>query len=355
MNRPMLPERPDLVILGSGSTAFAAALAADARGKSAVMIERRTLGGTCVNRGCLPSKNLIEAAKLLHDVRHPRFPGFRTDGAGLTVDFSALIEQKDEVIRSYRNKKYDSLVGGRISVLNGDARFLDAHTVDVDGVRLSAARFLVATGSRPATPDIEGLEYVPYLTSDLLTHGEDEELRTLPDKLLVVGGGYIALELGQMFARFGSRVTIINRGPQLLAHGYEREIGRILGEAFTAEGITVLNNAEMRSVRRGDDGSGIVAEIATGATPSQATHLLIATGGVPTAMISGPRPPVSPSMYAAKSKSTTRCAARYHTSMPPAMSSGGHLSQMATPVGARQGGIAADNALGHLSGASMAA
>lgn len=350
MNRPMLPERPDLVILGSGSTAFAAALAADARGKSAVMIERRTLGGTCVNRGCLPSKNLIEAAKLLHDVRNPRFPGFRTDGAGLSVDFSALIEQKDEVIRTYRNKKYDSLVGGRISVLNGDARFLDANTVDVDGVRLSAARFLVATGSRPATPDIEGLDRVSYLTSDLLTHGEDEELRTLPEELLVVGGGYIAVELGQMFARFGSRVTIVNRNPQLLAHGYEREIGRILEEAFTAEGITVLNNAVVRSVRRGDDGSGIVADIAAGAGSHKiaATHLLIATGRRPNSDEIG----AEAAGIAVNGRGEIEVDDTLRSSVPHIFAAGDvigrqHLSQMATPVGARQGSIAADNALDH--------
>src|SRR5260370_18125229 len=98
----------DLLILGSGSTAFAAALAAQELGKTAVMTEERVIGGTCVNRGCLPSKNLIEAAKLLHDARHPRYPGLKP--CERELDFSALIGQKDEVVHGYRKKEYESLV-----------------------------------------------------------------------------------------------------------------------------------------------------------------------------------------------------------------------------------------------------
>src|SRR5919201_3788450 len=105
-------ERFDLVILGSGSTAFAAALAAQEMGKTAVMTESRAVGGTCVNRGCLPSKNLIEAAKLVHDARHPRYPGLRPVDSALEVDFAALVAQKDELVGAYRAKKYDGLVGG---------------------------------------------------------------------------------------------------------------------------------------------------------------------------------------------------------------------------------------------------
>ena len=189
----------DLVILGSGSTAFAAALTAQAMGKTAVMTEKRTIGGTCVNRGCLPSKNLIEAAKLVFDARNPRYPGLETCGSGLKVDFGALVAQKDEVIRVYRDKKYDSLVGGQVGIEEGKARFLDAHTVEVASKHLTGQRFLIATGSRPVIPEISGLPDVPFLTSDLLTHGEAAELKALPASLLIVGGGYIALELGQMF------------------------------------------------------------------------------------------------------------------------------------------------------------
>ncbi len=216
--------RFDLVILGSGSTAFAAALRAQELGKTAVMAEERKLGGTCVNRGCLPSKNLIEAARLLHDARNPRYPGLR--GADLGLDFARLIAQKDEIVESYRDKKYQSLLGGKFGIESGHARFLDSHTVEVDGKQLHGDKIFIATGSRPVLPEIDGLEKVPYLTSDLLAAGEEMELRELPRSLLIVGGGYIALELGQMFRRFGVAVTIVERSDELLKYGYEPEVAQ---------------------------------------------------------------------------------------------------------------------------------
>src|SRR5438477_11155609 len=118
-----MADRYDLVILGSGSTAFAAAIAANELGKRAVMTEARTIGGTCVNRGCLPSKNLIEAARLIHDAREPRYPGLQ--GCTVPLDFAALIAQKDAVIRDYRRKKYESLVSENIGIERGHVEFID--------------------------------------------------------------------------------------------------------------------------------------------------------------------------------------------------------------------------------------
>ena len=171
----MIQYKFDLAILGSGSTAFAASLTAQELGKTAVMTEERTVGGTCVNRGCLPSKNLIEAAKLIHDAKEPRYPGL--EGATIGVDFRALIDQKDEVIHGYRKKKYESLVGGQFRIEEGHVQFLDSNTVEVGGKRLTGEKVLIATGSRPVIPNIEGLDGVPYLTSDLLTNDEAMELR----------------------------------------------------------------------------------------------------------------------------------------------------------------------------------
>lgn len=336
----------DLVILGSGSTAFAAALRAQELGKTSVMVEQRTIGGTCVNRGCLPSKNLIEAAKLVHEARHPRFPGLSTDGEGLRVDFRQLIAQKDEVILDYRGKKYDGLLGGQFEVVEGSALLLDAHSVDVDGRRLTGERILIATGSRPSIPGIPGLDTVPYLTSDLLTHGEAEELTDLPPSLLVVGGGYIALELGQMFARFGSKVTIVTRGRQLLAHGYEPEVGREIGAAFAAEGIDVLNNATVERVSR--TARGVSADIRTGegTRTLEATRLLIATGRRPNSDGLG----FEAAGLSLNERGEVAVDAELRTTVPHVFAAGDvigsqHGSQMATPVGARQGVIAAHNAL----------
>jgi mercuric reductase len=168
----------DLVILGSGSTAFAAAIRAQELGKTVLMTEERTTGGTCVNRGCLPSKNLIEAAKILFDARNPRFPGITP--RGLTFDFAQLVAQKDELIHSYREKKYESILGDQIEIARGHVEFVDPNTIALDGRRATGDRILIATGSRPALPTIDGLLDAPFLTSDLLTSDETIEMTILP-------------------------------------------------------------------------------------------------------------------------------------------------------------------------------
>ena len=334
----------DLLILGSGSTAFAAALTAQELHKTAVMIEERPIGGTCVNRGCLPSKNLIAAAKLLYDAHNPRFPGLTP--CTISLDFSALIAQKDELVHTYRKKKYESLIGDGIRLQPGHVQFVDSHTVEVDDKKLTGRKVLIATGSRPTVPDIEGLDTVSYLTSDLLTVDESMELRELPTSLLIIGGGYIALELGQMFNRFGTTVTILERSRQLLAHGYEPEVGRSIAEILVQEGIEVVLNATARAVRQ--DGSHVVttATVAGKERQYRTERLLVATG----------RRPNTDSIAIARSgvrvneRSAVVVNEHLQTTVPDVFAAGDvigtqHGSQMATPVGSRQGGLAARNAL----------
>lgn len=177
---------------------------------------------------------LTAVACLLHDARHPRYPGLAP--AEIKLDFKKLIEQKDEVIHGYRKKKYESLAGGQFTVEEGHVEFVDPHTLEINGKRLSGGKILIATGSRPVIPEIDGLRDVPFLTSDLLTHDEPMEMRELPRSLIILGGGYIALELGQMFRRFGVEVTILDRNSQLLAHGYEPEVGE--SDALRARRLT---------------------------------------------------------------------------------------------------------------------
>ena len=334
----------DLLILGSGSTAFAASLRAQELGKTAVMIEERTIGGTCVNRGCLPSKNLIEAAKLMHDARHPRYPGLTP--AELRLDFRKLVEQKDEVVLRYREKKYDSLVGGSIRIEKGHARFADPHTVEVDGKPLRAEKILIATGSRPVIPAIDGLDEISYLTSDLLTVGEGQELTELPRSLLIVGAGYIALELGQMFRRFGCEVTLLERGPQILAHGYEPEVGPTIARVFEKEGIRILTRAQVRSVRAVKKGLVAVVGVGDGTQELQAERLLIAAGRRPNT----DRIAIDNSGVSVGEQGEVRVDDYLRTNVPHIFAAGdviGHAagSQMATPVGSQDGGIVAHNAL----------
>ncbi len=275
-----MDEAFDLVILGSGSTAFAAALRAQELGRTVVMTESRTLGGTCVSRGCLPSKNLIEAARVYWDALHPRFPGLHPQG--MELDFPALVRQKDQLVEAYREKRYASLVrdSDRIRVYEGHARFTPDGAVEVDGRRLHGQHYLIATGSRPAVPPVEGLDRVPYLTSDLLTSGESEELRELPASLVILGGGYIALELGQMFSRFGVKVTLLQRSRRILA-GHEPEVSQALTGVLADEGIRIVTGVAVDSVREVDGQVEVLAQRAGQPTTYRADRLLVATGRVP--------------------------------------------------------------------------
>jgi mercuric reductase len=334
----------DLVILGSGSTAFAAALRAQELGKTAVMTEERIIGGTCVNRGCLPSKNLIEAAKTVHDARNPRYPGISPTEP--KIDFRQIIAQKDEVVLSYRKKKYESLIGDSLRIEKGHVRFLDPHALEIGGQRIEGEKVLIATGSRPVTPPIDGLAEVPYLTSDLLTSDEPAELTELPASLLIVGGGYIALELGQMFRRFGSEVTIVERSEEILSRAYEPEVGPTIRAILEGEGIRVVTRATVRSVRR--DGSGVAAAVETprGVEEHRAARLLVAAGRRP----NSDRIDVEKSGVSVGQKGQILVDRHLRTSVPHIFAAGDVIgsetgSQMATPVGSHDGGIAAHNAL----------
>jgi mercuric reductase len=337
----------DLVILGSGSTAFAAAIKANELGKTAVMTESRTIGGTCVNRGCLPSKNLIEAAKLIHDARYPRYPGLT--GQDLELDFQRLIAQKDEVIADYREKKYLSIFDGELTTEQGRVRFSDAHTLEVDAPEgkkyVQGDQFLVALGSAPALPSISGLNDVPYLTSDLLTSKEDLELTELPESLVVIGGGYIAIELGQMFSRFGTRVTLVTRGERLLST-YEPEIGLALAEILRAEGVTVLTGAQIQHVVKNNEGVSVTAQV--GGYPEEITgsRLLVATGRHPNTQGIG----LQEIGVRLDDHGAIIVNNHLQTNVRHVWAAGDVIgteqqSQMATPVGAHDGTIVAHNAL----------
>jgi len=334
----------DLAILGSGSTAFSAAIRAANLGKTVAMTESRTLGGTCVNRGCLPSKNLIEAATLYWESRHPRYPGLLP--AERRLDFGALIRQKDALVNEYREKKYQSILNDRIKVFDGPARFVSARAISVNGRVIGARRFLVATGTRPTVPSIDGLDSVPYLTSDLLTSGEEQELSKLPRSLVIVGGGYIALELGQMFRRFGTEVTILERGEGLLPQA-EPEVGPTIAGVLEDEGIHLRVRTQARAVRQdGAEDVRVIASVAGREQTLQAERLLVATG----------RRPNTVDIRLEKAGVKTDADGwvivdpTFRTSAAHIYAAGDVIgprmgSQLATPVGAHDGAIAAENAL----------
>lgn len=275
------PSHYDVAILGSGSTAAAAAAVAKDLNKTVLLTEERLVGGTCLNYGCIPSKFLIEAAKNFFAMRRPRFEGIHCKEASLSFEY--LIRQKDDIIRDYRRKKRDTVFDdGAASLARGHARFIDHKTIDVGGKRYTADKFLIATGSRPFIPKIEGLSSSDFLTSDLLTCDEREELRTLPESMVILGAGYIALELGQTFARFGTKITMIERGDRLLSRGYEPEVGEVLQTVLEDEGIKVLLNSTIKSVSGSRKSGFTITVIRDGKKIElKAAEILIAAGREP--------------------------------------------------------------------------
>jgi len=345
-------EQYDLVILGSGSTAFAAALHAAELGKTAVMTEFRTVGGTCANRGCLPSKNLIEAARLVYDAAHPRYPGLSP--VHMLLNWAELVAQKDAIVSEYRAHKYESLLDEpeRIQIVSGQAQLLSDHEVAVRTSdrtrRLVGDQLLIATGSQPAIPSVPGLSDVPYLTSDLLSSADDPwgtELREQPRSLLILGGGYIALELGQMFARFGTQVTLVTRGKSILS-GYEPEIAEALTELLQEEGLRIVTGAQVRGVRKAGGEVALSLQRHGSQQTLTAEKLLIATGRRPNTQDIG----LEQVGVVLDQTGAVRVDRTLRTNMQTIWAAGDVIgreteSQMATPVGAHDGKIAAHNAL----------
>lgn len=280
----MRNERFDLAIIGSGGAAFAAAIRARGLGKRVVMIERGTVGGTCVNTGCVPSKALLAAA----DARHvaldsARFPGV-VASAG-PVDMPALIGGKAALVESMRTEKYVDLAAEYgWAMVEGDAEFTGSQNAPLLQVTslggavtmIEAVHYVVATGSTPWAPPVPGLAETGYLTSTTAM-----ELDEVPDTMLILGGGYVALELAQLFSRLGARVTMLVRSR--LTSREEPEVSKALAGVFADEGIRVVRRATVDSVSLDEDTGGVIAtaSVAGGQEVFRASRLLVATGRRP--------------------------------------------------------------------------
>ncbi|MBI1794351.1 MAG: mercury(II) reductase [Chloroflexi bacterium] len=336
----------DLLILGSGSTAFAAALRAAELGKTAAMTEMRTLGGTCVNRGCLPSKNLIEAARMVWESAHPRYKGLKP--AKMEFDFGELISQKQDVVHAYRDKKYQSIVSDedKVKVFMGQARLIDGHTALVGDQKVSGDQILIATGTRPIVPQMSGLDKISYLTSDLLTSDESQELKELPESLIIIGGGYIALELGQMFHRFGTQVTILEQSRRILS-AYEPEVSRVLTKTLREEGVNLVTGAKVERVsQKSAQEIEVTARLGDKEQSFKAQKLLIATGRQPNTDNAG----LETAGVQLDEHGFVKVTDELQTNISNIWAAGDVIgrqtdSQPATPVGAHDGVIASLNAL----------
>jgi mercuric reductase len=270
----------DLAVIGAGSAGFSAAITAAEQGANVALIGRGTIGGTCVNVGCVPSKTMIRAAEALHGARAVgRFPGLT--GEAQVNDWRRLIAAKDDLVSTLRQKKYADLLPeyNTITFLEGEAR-LNGAGVIVDGNAIAAGKSIIATGGRPAVPPIRGIESVRFLTSTMLL-----ELEELPESLIVIGGGYIGAELAQMMARMGVRVTVVCRSrllPQV-----EPEISGALADVLRAEGITLQCGIAYDACYEDEAGVTVSVKEGGGLIELKAERLLVATGRTPNTEVLG--------------------------------------------------------------------
>jgi mercuric reductase len=265
----------DILVIGAGSAGFSAAITAAEQGAQVALIGSGTIGGTCVNIGCVPSKTLIRAAETLHNARvAARFAGITFEAH--LANWQETIHQKDALVSQLRQAKYTDLLPAynRIAYGEGPARLVEGG-VETNGTRIAAGKIIIATGARPAVPAIMGVESVPYLTSTSAL-----DLEKLPRSLLVIGGGYIGAELAQMFARAGVKVTLVCRS-RLLPEA-EPEIGAALTGYFRDEGITIVSGIAYREIcKTGDDRVSLTVTRDGQDVVIDADQVLVSTGRAP--------------------------------------------------------------------------
>jgi pyruvate/2-oxoglutarate dehydrogenase complex dihydrolipoamide dehydrogenase (E3) component len=264
----------DAIIVGSGQAGNPLAYRLADLGWSVALIEKKNLGGTCINVGCTPTKTMVHRAQVAHYARNAARWG--VNASSVSVDLAKIVAQKDEVVLSFRGslqKQVDKRANLRLH--RGHARFVGPHQLKVGDELLESEKIFIDIGARPSIPSIPGLDSVPYLTNETAM-----QLPRVPEHLLILGGGYIGLEFGQMFRRFGSRVTVLHTGKQFVSRE-DPEIAAELQKALEAEGVQFLLNARTTRVENKSGAVTLTFESPAGATNVTGSHLLVATGRNP--------------------------------------------------------------------------
>jgi pyruvate/2-oxoglutarate dehydrogenase complex dihydrolipoamide dehydrogenase (E3) component len=260
-------KRFDAIVIGAGQAGPALCGRLDKEGLKTALIERKLLGGTCVNNGCIPTKTLVASARAAHLARRGPDYGFSVEG--LKIDMGAVKRRKDAVVK-HSTDGLSTWIGGmkHVTLINGQASFIAPRTVAVGGRQLEAERVFINVGARAAVPDLPGVKDVPFLTNSTIM-GVD----FLPQHLLIVGGSYIGLEFAQMYRRFGSRVTVVERAPKLLPRE-DDDIAQEIRAILEREGVSIRTGAECLALKK----TGERIEIGSIA---EGSHVLLAVGRKP--------------------------------------------------------------------------
>lgn len=265
----------NLIIIGGGSAAFAAAIKAVELGAKVAIVEEGVIGGTCLNRGCIPTKNLLRAGEIYYGSGKHDFAGINLKTKKL--NFAALIEQKDRLVKDLRKSKYLDILKANpnIKFIKGRAEFLSDKEVKVGKDILKAEKFIIATGASPSILPIEGLDKVEYLTST-----EALDLKKLPQSMIILGGRFVALEFAQMYRHFGTKVTILQRSQRIIPED-EVEISTALQKLLEDEGIRIITGVKLLNVKEIKGVKVVFCEIGGKKKVFKAESLLIATGRSP--------------------------------------------------------------------------
>jgi len=274
------PEKFDAIIIGTGQAGKPLAIDLGNAGWKTAVIEKEHVGGTCVNVGCTPTKTMVASGRVAYLAR--RAADYGVQAGPVKVDMAKVRERKRAIVESFRNGGQSRLEDtNNVTLIFGEARFTNSITIEVKlnsgGLRhLTADKIFINTGGRPEKPTVEGIDGVPYLDSTSIM-----ELDAVPEHLLVLGGGYIGLEFGQMFRRFGSEVTIVQRGKKLLARE-DDDVAEEVAKIMREDGINVrLETAALRIEKSNDGKIKLTARTSSGEQTLLGSHLLVAAGRVP--------------------------------------------------------------------------
>jgi len=272
----------DAIIIGSGQAGNPLSHKLADHGWKVALVEKAHLGGTCINTGCTPTKTMLASAQVAHYARNARRWG--VEAGKVRVDLSAIVGRKNKIVESFRSGQQGNVDRRpNLDLHCGVARFAGEKKLTVGdpsaslraGKTIEGERIFINTGTRPAIPPIEGLDQSGYLTNASIM-----ELQELPEHLIVIGGGYIGLEFGQMFLRFGSRVTVIHHSGQILPRE-DAEVAAELQKALEAEGMKFALNTKTTKVEKSGGKVALTVQTANGSSTISGSHLLVATGRVP--------------------------------------------------------------------------